>query len=205
MAIPLPDGAQIYSATYSGVPVYELRYGADSVMRRRLDDYINATHILKAAGLEKPARTRILEREVQKDIHQKVQGGYGKYQGTWIPIDKGRELAARNNVLDKIAPIFDFVAGGTSPPPVPKGAGSKPRASRTSTGPAGTAWWWECWKQADHEHADLEVHDGAEHASVAAGSVHDYGARAGAATDYNARHTSRLYACTGPPTTVLRE
>jgi hypothetical protein len=51
------------------------------VMRRRGDDWINATHILKAAGFDKPARTRILEREVQKETHEKVQGGYGKYQG----------------------------------------------------------------------------------------------------------------------------
>jgi len=51
------------------------------VMRRRHDDWINATHILKAAGFDKPARTRILEREVQKEMHEKVQGGYGKYQG----------------------------------------------------------------------------------------------------------------------------
>jgi hypothetical protein len=50
-------------------------------MRRRHDDWINATHILKAAGFDKPARTRILEREVQKELHEKVQGGYGKYQG----------------------------------------------------------------------------------------------------------------------------
>ena len=50
-------------------------------MRRRHDDWINATHILKAAGFDKPARTRILEREVQKDVHEKIQGGYGKYQG----------------------------------------------------------------------------------------------------------------------------
>jgi hypothetical protein len=50
-------------------------------MRRRGDDWINATHILKAAGFDKPARTRILEREVQKETHEKVQGGYGKYQG----------------------------------------------------------------------------------------------------------------------------
>lgn len=53
-------------------------------MRRRSDDWINATHILKAAGLDKPARTRILEREVQKGVHEKVQGGYGKYQGIYI-------------------------------------------------------------------------------------------------------------------------
>ncbi len=45
------------------------------------DDWINATHILKAAAYDKPTRTRILEREVQKGVHEKVQGGYGKYQG----------------------------------------------------------------------------------------------------------------------------
>lgn len=50
-------------------------------MRRRSDDWINATHILKLAGYDKPARTRILEREVQKGVHEKIQGGYGKYQG----------------------------------------------------------------------------------------------------------------------------
>lgn len=50
-------------------------------MRRRHDNWINATHILKAAGFDKPARTRILERDVQKDVHEKIQGGYGKYQG----------------------------------------------------------------------------------------------------------------------------
>lgn len=54
-------------------------------MRRRHDDWINATHILKAAGFDKPARTRILEREVQKDVHEKIQGGYGKYQGAFSP------------------------------------------------------------------------------------------------------------------------
>ena len=50
-------------------------------MRRRSDDWINATHILKIAGYDKPARTRILEKEVQKGVHEKIQGGYGKYQG----------------------------------------------------------------------------------------------------------------------------
>jgi glutamine amidotransferase-like uncharacterized protein len=67
------------------IPVYEFQFGADlkeHVMRRRHDDWINATHILKAAGFDKPARTRILEREVQKDTHEKIQGGYGKYQGS---------------------------------------------------------------------------------------------------------------------------
>lgn len=75
------DAGKIYSATYSNVPVYELTVESNHVMRRRSDDWINATHILKVADYDKPARTRILEREVQKGVHEKVQGGYGKYQG----------------------------------------------------------------------------------------------------------------------------
>ena len=50
-------------------------------MRRRSDSWINATHILKVVGLDKPQRTKVLERDVQKGTHEKVQGGYGKYQG----------------------------------------------------------------------------------------------------------------------------
>ena len=67
------------------VPVYELKIGEHHVMRRRSDDWINATHILKLAGNDKPTRTRILEREVQRGVHEKIQGGYGKYQGRLSP------------------------------------------------------------------------------------------------------------------------
>ncbi|KAI1371126.1 ANK-repeat protein MBP1 [Hypoxylon crocopeplum] len=130
---PAPGpGPGIYSATYSGIPVYEFQFGADSkehVMRRRQDNWINATHILKAAGFDKPARTRILEREVQKDVHEKIQGGYGKYQGTWIPLEAGEQLAHRNNIYDRLKPIFQFVPGSQSPPPAPRHA-SKPKAPR---------------------------------------------------------------------------
>ena len=63
------------------VPVFEFNVEGNHVMRRRVDHYINATHILKVADYDKPARTRILEREVQKGVHEKIQGGYGKYQG----------------------------------------------------------------------------------------------------------------------------
>ena len=66
------------------VPVYEYTVKDNHVMRRRSDDYINATHILKVADLDKPARTRVLEKEVQQAIHEKVQGGYGKYQGDCV-------------------------------------------------------------------------------------------------------------------------
>lgn len=114
-------------------------------MRRRHDDWINATHILKAAAFDKPARTRILERDVQKDVHEKIQGGYGKYQGqyltddivkhyshkigTWIPLDSGEALARRHSVYDRLRPIFEYVPGNESPPPAPRHA-SKPKAPK---------------------------------------------------------------------------
>ncbi|KAI0596389.1 ANK-repeat protein MBP1 [Biscogniauxia sp. FL1348] len=125
-------GPGIYSATYSGIPVYEFQFGTDlkeHVMRRRQDNWINATHILKSAGFDKPARTRILEREVQKDVHEKIQGGYGKYQGTWIPLEVGEQLAHRNGVYDRLRPIFEFMPGSESPPPAPRHT-SKPKAPR---------------------------------------------------------------------------
>jgi transcription factor MBP1 len=53
--------------------------------------------------------------------------------GTWIPLPEGRQLAERNNVLDKMRPIFDFVPGDKTPPPAPKhatAASGKPRAVR---------------------------------------------------------------------------
>lgn len=138
---PLPDG-KVYSATYSNVPVYEVNVNGNHVMRRRADDWINATHILKVADYDKPARTRILEREVQKGVHEKVQGGYGKYQGTWIPLEDGRLLAERNGVLDKMRPILDYVPGDRSPPPAPKhatAASNRMKPPRQSAAAARTA------------------------------------------------------------------
>lgn len=89
-------------------------------MRRRQDDWINATHILKVAEQQKASRTRILEREIQKDLHEKIQGGYGKFQGTWVPLQKGKELAERNGVYQKLRPLFEYKAGDISPPQAPK-------------------------------------------------------------------------------------
>jgi len=54
-----------------------------AVMRRRNDSYVNATQILKVAGVDKGRRTKILEKEILPGKHEIVQGGYGKYQGTW--------------------------------------------------------------------------------------------------------------------------
>lgn len=79
----MSDLSKIYSAVYSGVPVFEMIVNDVAVMRRRTDSYMNATQILKVANIEKGKRTKILEKEVLIGEHEKVQGGYGKYQGTW--------------------------------------------------------------------------------------------------------------------------
>lgn len=75
--------ARVYNAIYSSVQVYECMVRGIAVMRRRLDSYVNATQILKVAGIDKGRRTKILEKEILPGRHEIVQGGYGKYQGTW--------------------------------------------------------------------------------------------------------------------------
>lgn len=92
-------------------------------MRRKSDGWINATHILKIAKFPKAKRTRILEKDVQSGIHEKVQGGYGKYQGTYVPLELGAQIAKLFGVFEILEPIFKFsYIEGTSetPPPAPK-------------------------------------------------------------------------------------
>lgn len=75
----------IYLAVYSSVPVYEMMVRGIGVMRRRSDHYMNATQILKVAGVDKGKRTKILDKEIASGaVHEKIQGGYGRYQGTWL-------------------------------------------------------------------------------------------------------------------------
>ncbi|KAK8846691.1 hypothetical protein IAR55_005778 [Kwoniella newhampshirensis] len=109
-----PAQAKVYASVYSGIPVFEAMIRGISVMRRTSDSWVNATQILKVAGIHKSARTKILEKEILPGIHEKVQGGYGKYQGTWIPFERGIELAAQYGVTGYLAPIFDFVPSPTA-------------------------------------------------------------------------------------------
>ncbi|KAH9823223.1 hypothetical protein DFH28DRAFT_352161 [Melampsora americana] len=107
------NNAEIYMAVYSSIPVYEMTIRGVGVMRRESDSYMNATQILKVAGLDKPKRTRIMERDIMMGEHEKVQGGYGKYQGTWIPFHRAYELAKQFEVLEVLAPLFDYLPGPT--------------------------------------------------------------------------------------------
>lgn len=44
-------------------------------MRRTSDSWVNATQILKVAGIPKSARTKILDKDIVQGEHEKVQGG----------------------------------------------------------------------------------------------------------------------------------
>ncbi|KAG6112426.1 hypothetical protein E4U31_000004 [Claviceps sp. LM219 group G6] len=106
-----PDGPQIYSASYSGVDVYEMEVNNVAVMRRRQDSWLNATQILKVAGVDKGKRTKILEKEIQTGEHEKVQGGYGKYQGTWIKFERGVQVCRQYGVEDILRPLLTYDMG----------------------------------------------------------------------------------------------
>lgn len=101
-------------AVYSGVQVYEMDVGGVACMRRRHDGWLNATQILKIAGVDKGRRTKVLEKEILTGEHEKVQGGYGKYQGTWIPFAIGVRFCRAYGVEEILKPLleYDIVAGG---------------------------------------------------------------------------------------------
>ncbi|KAK9467247.1 hypothetical protein V1512DRAFT_283554 [Lipomyces arxii] len=103
-----PAVSNIYTAVYSGIPVYEMNVNGVAVMRRRSDSYLNATQILKVGGVDKGRRTKILEKEIHTGEHEKVQGGYGKYQGTWIPFERGRQFCRQYLVEDVLLPLLEF-------------------------------------------------------------------------------------------------
>lgn len=79
-----------------------------AVMRRRSDSWLNATQILKVAGVEKGKRTKVLEKEILNGDHEKVQGGYGKYQGTWINYRRGVEFCRQYGVEELLRPLLEY-------------------------------------------------------------------------------------------------
>ena len=82
-----------------------------AVMRRRHDSWLNATQILKVAGIDKGKRTKVLEKEILSGEHEKVQGGYGKYQGTWINYKRGREFCQQYGVEELLRPLLEYDMG----------------------------------------------------------------------------------------------
>lgn len=101
-------------AVYSNVSVYEMEVNGVAVMKRRSDSWLNATQILKVAGVVKARRTKTLEKEIAAGEHEKVQGGYGKYQGTWVNYQRGVELCREYHVEELLRPLLEYDMGGTN-------------------------------------------------------------------------------------------
>ncbi|KAJ3215820.1 hypothetical protein HK099_006178 [Clydaea vesicula] len=107
MKLPTPyNNEGIFTAVYASVPVYEFHIGEYTIMKRISDDWINATHILKTAGLEKSQRTKLLDSFVKDKKFEKIQGGFGKFQGTWCPNNVAIELSQIYNVDHLLKPIL---------------------------------------------------------------------------------------------------
>lgn len=91
-----------------------------AVMRRRADSWLNATQILKVAGVDKGKRTKVLEKEITGE-HEKVQGGYGKYQGTWVNYQRGREFCRQYGVEQLLLPLLEYELGSDGMPGISQG------------------------------------------------------------------------------------
>ena len=87
-----------------------------AVMRRRSDGWLNATQILKVAGVDKGKRTKVLEKEILNGENEKVQGGYGKYQGTWINYRRGVEFCRQYGVEELLRPLLEYDTGQEGTP-----------------------------------------------------------------------------------------
>lgn len=98
-------------AVYSNVHVYEMEVNGVAVMKRRDDSWLNATQILKVAGVVKARRTKTLEKEIAAGQHEKVQGGYGKYQGTWVNFQRGLDLCREYHVEELLRPLLEYDPG----------------------------------------------------------------------------------------------
>ncbi|KAG8691754.1 transcriptional regulator swi6 [Ceratobasidium sp. 423] len=136
-AFPAGQTARVYNAVYSSVQVFECMVRGIAVMRRRSDSYVNATQILKVAGIDKGRRTKILEKEILPGKHEIVQGGYGKYQGTWqrlhrIPLERGRDVAAQYGVASLLGPLFDYIPAPAPLHPRSLGASHPPNSGSNS-------------------------------------------------------------------------
>lgn len=86
--------------------MYECQINSCPLMRRCKDDWVNATQILKCCNFPKAKRTKILEKGVQQGLHEKIQGGYGRFQGTWIPLPDALRLAGNYGLSPEMAPVL---------------------------------------------------------------------------------------------------
>ncbi|SMN18241.1 similar to Saccharomyces cerevisiae YER111C SWI4 DNA binding component of the SBF complex (Swi4p-Swi6p) [Maudiozyma saulgeensis] len=114
------DAPIIEIATYSDTDVFECYvrgFEVNIVMRRTRDDWVNITQIFKVAKFSKAQRTKVLEKESLTMPHEKIQGGYGRFQGTWAPLQSAILLAEKYNITDPVVTqILMFHFDPNNPP-----------------------------------------------------------------------------------------
>ncbi|KAI9341969.1 hypothetical protein BDR26DRAFT_859869 [Obelidium mucronatum] len=79
-----------------------------ALMRRRSDSFLNVTQILKVANVDKNKRMQVLEAISENAKSEKIQGGYGKYQGVWVPMARAVKIAERFHAAAILQPLVDF-------------------------------------------------------------------------------------------------
>ncbi|KAL3422199.1 start control protein Cdc10 [Phlyctema vagabunda] len=81
----------VRKSRYSGDDVYEVEVNGITVMRRCEDAWLNATQILRVAGLDISQRHEVLRDSLWSSDYKQIHG-VQKYQGTWIPFERGLKL-----------------------------------------------------------------------------------------------------------------
>ncbi|KAJ3102828.1 transcriptional regulator swi6 [Phlyctochytrium planicorne] len=102
--IPIMKPPSICTAVYKNMCVYEMKHAGALLTKRKDDSYLNATHILQAAGLS-PFKRREVCKEVTQGPHDKVVGK-GHCQGIWVPSEIGVELAHKYGVYETLVPLL---------------------------------------------------------------------------------------------------
>ena len=106
---------------YSDTDVYECYcrgMEANVLMRRVRDDWVNITQIFKVAKFSKAQRTKVLEKESLQMQHEKIQGGYGRFQGTWAPLYAAQVIVNKYKISDSvISTLLEFTPDPSNPPP----------------------------------------------------------------------------------------
>ena len=101
---------EIQSAWYGGVHVYEMQVRGIPVFIRKVDSYVNATRLLKAAGLENGDLIhRVLKKRAYNEVKEIVSlRADTRLRGTWIPLPAARILAKQYGLEEECAPLFDY-------------------------------------------------------------------------------------------------
>lgn len=100
---------KIYNAVYGSMQVLECVLRSIRLMMRKPDSWVNATQILKLAGIPKAKRDEIIKRDVLPGPHECVDEKDGRHHGIWIPLERGRKLAETFGVGNFTRRLFDFI------------------------------------------------------------------------------------------------